>query len=267
MRLTFRVTTSGEQWAVQSPHIDFKKCWPNDADFDEPEFRREIRAFDDLVMMGSKPGERCALRFASIFLDQFDGWRADCNDDAKLKAAGKFNAIRATVNGRMKREKYGCVRVRIDPIVRPFAGKVYHALRVRVDRTDRGVPNIAEATRYCAMVVSFILREIDRDLRAHGQPPCELGDEVLGYAAARDREYYAARAKESNAMRGECERNANGYCSPCKFDCPHYRAGRCVDAENLTDEATLMKVPHMAKRMEQLRAERQKESEKEASNE
>ena len=210
MRLTFRVTTSGEQWAVQSPHIDFKKCWPNDADFDESEFRREIRAFDDLVMMGSKPGERCALRFASILLDQFDGWLADCNDDAKLKAAGKFNAIRATVNGRMKREKYGCVRVRIDPIVRPFAGKVYHALRVRVDRTDRGVPNIAEATRYCAMVVSFHLAR-DRP-RPSGARPAALrarrrGARLRGGARPRVlRRAGAGKQRDARRVRAQRER-------------------------------------------------------------
>ncbi len=266
MRLTFRVTTSGEQWAVYAPHVDFAKVWPDGENFDEAEFRREIRAFDDVVMIGGKSGETCAMRFASVLMRQFDQWRGECNNDAKLKETGRWDRIKAQVNRRLNDDRYGNVRVKIDPIVRPFEGKVYHTLRVRVDRDSRDVPNAEAATHYCAMVVSFLVREIDRDLREHGNPPCEIGDEALVYASERDREYYGARARESNAMRGECERNANGYCSPCKFDCPHYRDGRCVEVETLTDEATLMKVPRMAARMEQLKAERQKE-EKEADDE
>ena len=261
MRLTFRVTSSGDRWAVLAPSVDFMKVWPDGANFDEAEFRREIRRFDGLAMIGEKAGEQCAMRFGSVLLHHFDVWRGDCNDNEQMRDGGTLRRAQTVVDRRATQGRYGNVRVRIDPIVRPFGGKVYHTLRVRVDRDDRDVPNASETTHYCAMVLSYLLREIDRDLQAHGQPPCEIGDEVLAYAAERDREYYAARARESNAMRGECERNANGYCSPCKFGCPHYKAGRCVEVETLTDEATLMHVPHMAARMEQLKAERRNEKE------
>ena len=30
-------------------------------------------------------------------------------------------------------------------------------------------------------------------------------------------------------MRSECDRLHNGSCSPCKFDCPLYRNGKCLD--------------------------------------
>ena len=36
MRLTFRVTTSGDRWAVAAPTVDFEKVWPKgNGDFDE----------------------------------------------------------------------------------------------------------------------------------------------------------------------------------------------------------------------------------------
>ena len=71
------------------------------------------------------------------------------------------------------------------------------------------------------------------------------------------------------ATRGECERNREGFCAPCNFDCPHCRNGKCAEVETLTDEATMRKVPYYAKEFEKREAERRarKENEKEASDE
>lgn len=30
-------------------------------------------------------------------------------------------------------------------------------------------------------------------------------------------------------LRASCDRLHNGSCSPCKFDCPLYRNGKCLD--------------------------------------
>ena len=267
MRLTFRVTTSGDRWAVAAPTVDFEKVWPKGkGDFDEAEFRTQVRKFGGQVMIGDKPGETCAMRFASVLLHEFGEWSGVANDNERAIAEGGFHRMQSVVNRRAEQGRYGNVRIRIDPITRPFKGKVYHTLRVRVDRDSRDVPNAEAATHYCAMVLAYLLRELDRDLQAHGQPPCEIADEVLLLAAERDREYYAARAAESNAARGECERNRNGYCSPCKFDCPHCRNGKCAEVETLDDEATMRRVPYYAAEFEKGEAERRARKENEKEN-
>ena len=262
MRLTFRVTTSGDRWAVAAPSVDFEKVWPKGkGDFDEAEFRTEVRQFGGQVMIGDKPGETCAMRFASILLHEFAEWSGNANDNERAIAEGGFHRMQSVVNRRAEQGRYGNVRVRIDPITTPFKGKVYHSLRLRVDRDGRDVPNAEAATHYCAMVLAYLLREIDRDLREHDQPPCEIADEVLLLAAERDREYYAARAAESNATRGECERNRKGFCAPCKFDCPHCRNGKCAEVATLDDEATMRRVPYYAKEFEKREAERRSRNE------
>ena len=149
MRLTFRVTTSGDRWAVAAPTIDFEKVWPKGkGDFDEAEFRREVRAFGGQVMIGDKPGEGCAMRFASVLLHEFGEWSGVANDNERAIAEGGFHRMQSVVNRRAEQGRYGNVRVKIDPITMPFKGKVYHTLHLRVDRDGRDVPNAEAATHY-----------------------------------------------------------------------------------------------------------------------
>ncbi len=71
--------------------------------------------------------------------------------------------------------------------------------------------------------------------RSRGDPPLVFTEETQKLLAElherKERDEEEKRVKEANIMRHKCERLVNGYCSPCKFDCPHYRAGKCEDIE------------------------------------
>ena len=83
------------------------------------------------------------------------------------------------------------------------------------------------------MMVADFCRCYSRMFVERGDPPLIFSPETLTLLDElhdrTEREREAERVKEANIMRHKCERLVNGFCSPCKFDCPHFKAGKCVD--------------------------------------
>ena len=231
MRLTFHVTTSGDCWSVDVPRVTLADCYPKDEQgretFDESAFRRQVANSRNIMISSDDRGPVCA--FAAMLLASLGEWM---NDADKFDGSDRMKRVAASMSRRVKREKFAAVRVDLSNALTAHKGGTFRTVRVRI-RHD-GLDSVGTPFELdCAMMVADFCRCYSRMFVERGDPPLIFSPETDALLAAlhdrTEREREAERVKTANIMRHKCERLVNGFCSPCKFDCQHFKAGKCVD--------------------------------------
>lgn len=231
MRLTFRVTTSGDCWTVDVPRVTLAECYPKDEQgreqFDEGAFRRQVAGSGRVMLSSDDRGPVCA--FAAMLLASLGEWM---NDADKFDGSDRMKRVDASLRRRVRRDKFAAVRIDLSNAVTDHKGGRYRTVRVRIRHDALGsVGSPFELD--CAMMVADFCRNYSRMFVERGDPPLLFAPETEALLVAlherTEREREAERVREANVSRHKCERLINGFCSPCKFDCPHYREGKCVD--------------------------------------
>ena len=131
--------------------------------------------------------------------------RETCREDAKVRVkmdAGKYVHV-------------------VNDLRRVSSGVV---VRVTVGNPHEVVGKVwLEATTFATLCVQLWLRIAEQVKWLRVEADADILD------AAR-RENHEAELRRINDRRLFCERRtASGHCSPCKFDCPHCKGGKCVE--------------------------------------
>ena len=231
MRLTFHVTTSGDCWTVDVPRVTLADCYPKDEQgveqFDESAFRRQVAGSPRVMIASDDRGPVCA--FAAMLLASIGAW---LDDNDKFDGSREMQRVNATFQSRVRRERFAAVRVDLANARVEWKGRTLNTVRVRVRHAELanvGSPFEVDA----AMMVADFCNEYSRRFVERGDPPLVFSPETEALLAAlherTECEREAERVKNANINRHKCERLVNGYCAPCKFDCPHFKAGKCED--------------------------------------
>ncbi len=62
-----------------------------------------------------------------------------------------------------------------------------------------------------------------------GEPPLVFTENTKKLISDLHELTVEADRRDANRNRTNCERHKGGFCAPSKFDCPHYKNGRCVE--------------------------------------
>ena len=223
MRITLKITSSGDCWSFSLPKVALAKCYPKDGRgeerFDEAEFRREVRDCRAVQIGSDDRGPVCA--FAALLIASVSEWLTDNDRNAggdRAKAARRIAA-------RERRGESASVRIDLRNVAVRHKGRAVLTVAVRIRNTDNGVVSAERFDRDCAMIVADFCNQYSSRFVSKGDPPLLFADETANLV----KDLHARREREeAEARRLSCERNAGGFCSPIRPDCPHYKDGRCV---------------------------------------
>lgn len=224
MRITLKVSSSGDCWTVSVPKVRLSECYRGD-EFDEAAFRRQVRDYPSVQIGSEDRGPVCA--FASLLLSALGEWLDDNDknaDGAKEKAAKR-------IKSRMKRDLFAYARINLQNATVEHKGKLVRTVIVGVEYDDNDVPMTENFARDCASIVLDFCQSYSRRFTERDDPPLLFRqsptmDELFAELKVRKEQRLR---KESNENRLTCERHRSGFCSPSKFDCPHYKDGKCIE--------------------------------------
>ena len=230
MRITLRITSAGDCWSFGVPKIDLARCYPKNADgaeqFDEAAFRAQVR--DCRTVQIGSDDRRPVCAFGALLLASVGEWLDDNDRNAggdKAKAARRIAA-------RERRGASASVQIDLRNTRVSHKGRDVRTVCVRIRYRDNGVVAAERFDRDCALIVADFCATYSRKFVERGDPPLFFEQQTLGLLeelhARRIREDEAERIEISNQRSLSCERQRGGFCSPAKFDCPHYKDGRCV---------------------------------------
>ena len=225
MRITLRITSAGNCWSFSVPKIDLVRCYPKDADgaeqFDEPAFRAQVRDCRTVQIGSDDRGPVCA--FAALLLATVGEWlddndRNDGHDETVSRAA-------RSIRRRVRRGASASVRVDLSNTTVWHKGRQMRTVSVRIRHDDFGVVAAERFDRDCALVLADFCATYSRKFVECGDPPLRFDPLTLMLVE----ELRRRRAREDAAEAARtCERNAVGFCSPIKPECPHYLNGKCI---------------------------------------
>lgn len=235
MRLTFTVTSAGNCWNVGGlPDLRRADCFPLVGaveTFDEAAFRNAVRDCRAVQVSADDRGNVCA--FAAMLCADLSAWAEDMdrNDgtDARVTRAARRIKVRA--------RRGTSARVRVDlkrATVETADGRKFETVRVRVRHDDLGIPSAERFDENFALyIVDFCQHYSERCVEL-GYPPFVYTPEtealLVELRKRRAEEERRRKVAEANVARHKCERLTGGeYCSPCRFDCPHFSGGKCRD--------------------------------------
>ena len=249
MRLTFYVYSAGARWGVDVPRIDFDRCWPDNGrgGFDEAEFRHQIRN-QPCVQLGRRDTEDC-YRFATLVIHGFKTWMDDATCDmSKPENCRAFH----TMTSRKKRGRVGYVRLDITPATTTIGKTTYRTPCVRIRHDDGGVVAGKRFDVICALKVTDVVRQLNERFKAGGEAGVIYSPETADLLAALHENTLRNRTHRSNERRLLCSRYRDGYCAPCKFDCPHFKDGCCIELSAPLADADFDRIPAFASEKESI---------------
>lgn len=223
MRITLRITSAGDCWSFGVPKIDLARCYPKNADgaeqFDEAAFRAQVRDCRTVQIGSDDRGPVCA--FGALLLASVGEWL----DDNDRNAGGDKAKAARRIAVRERRGVSASVRVDLRNARVSHKGRDVRTVCVRIRNDDFGVVAAERFDWDCALIVADFCATYSRKFVERGDPPLCFEPRTLLLVE----ELRRRRAREEAQERVEkCERRINGFCSPAKFDCPHYKDGRCV---------------------------------------
>lgn len=230
MRISSRITSVGKNWWPQFPRIDLAACFPkvNGVEqFDESEFRRQVRTCPQIQMSSDDHGAPCA--FAAILIASVNDWldATDTSDETTSKPKIQRQLMR-----RLERGKSSYVRIDITGVAVPHKSRRVRSTRIRVTTKSNNVVQSCRFERDFAMIIADFCRGYSRRYVERGDPPLVFAPETETLLAElherTEAEYRREAVRRANDCRLLCASHRNGFCSPCKPYCPHFRAGSCV---------------------------------------
>lgn len=233
MKIMFHIASSGDCWAPKVPKIDIVRCYPKGADgkeaFDEAAFRAQVKDCRAVQLASDDRGAVCA--FAAILLSSLDAWVEDCDRNDGSNAA--VSRAARTIRHRVHRGAVASVRLDLSNAAVLHKGRTFRTVRVRIRHTDNGTVAAERFDRDFALALADFCQCYSRRYVERGDPPLVFhpdAEALLAELRARtERSRRRDEVRAANLARFKCERHLNGFCSPCKFDCPHYARGKCVD--------------------------------------
>lgn len=226
MRISLTVTSSGDCWSVGLPKVRLADCFPSSGDgkaerFDEAAFRRAVAKSRAVQFASDDRG--CVCAFAALLIASLGEWMDDNDRNGDDATADVRRAVRS-IASRFKRGVSANVRIDLSAVVYTPPGglRSFRTVKVRIRHDDMGFPAAVRFDRDCALVVADFCQCYSRKFVERGDPPLVFTPETEDLLAE-------LHVRTANADRRTCERNLGGYCSPPKFDCPHYRDGKCAD--------------------------------------
>lgn len=178
MKVMIRVTTSGDCWAPEVPHVDLAACFPHGPDgeerFDEAAFRAQVKDCRAVQFASDDRGPVCA--FAALLLASFGEWMAD-NDRNDGSSSAVSRAAR-TIRQRVRRGASASVRVDLANAAAGWKGRRFRTVRVRIRPDDRGVVAAERFDLDCALVLADFCRSYSRRFVERGDPPLIFAPET-----------------------------------------------------------------------------------------
>ena len=230
MRITAKIATAGVAGLSRFPvpNYTIDECASVDGRLDPAKTRRALDV--EQVQIGSKDDNR-VLAFTLEYLTQQrsvvekmaenmnrDGVAASVTDEKGVRTeAATPGDLRCERN--MKRDRVAYVRTDVTGC----ADGIHVKLSVMNPRVVVGnaEPFAREYAVMCARILVYLREAITtaRIVLIEG----EGAQGVYADAEAMNRRDDLAK------LRASCDRLHNGSCSPCKFDCPLYMNGKCID--------------------------------------
>lgn len=230
MRITAKIATAGVAGLSRFPvpNYTIDECASVDGRLDPAKTRRALDV--EQVQIGSRDDNR-VLAFALEYLTQQrsvvekmaenlnrDGVAASVTDEKGVRTeAATPGDLRCERN--MKRDRVAYVRTDITGC----ADGIHVKLSVMNPRVVVGnaEPFAREYALICARILIYLREAITATRIVLIEGEGAYG--VYSDAEAMNRRDDLAK------LRASCDRLHNGNCSPCKFDCPLYRNGKCLD--------------------------------------
>jgi len=226
MRITARISSSGDYWHPQWPRIDIRGAYPvvdGRETFDEPAFRRMIRDCRNVQFGSDDWGAPVA--FAALLIQTVNDWM----DDNERGKDDKSRRIDSRLNRRLDCCSVSFCRIDLTAVRHVLAdGAIVRTPKVRIVTDDGGVVQKEHYERDFAMLLADVCREYSKKFVARGDAPVVFASETERLLDELHERTVADDVRKANENRLLCDRYRNGQCSPCKFDCPHYESGRCV---------------------------------------
>lgn len=226
MRITLKITSAGDCWSFGVPSVDLAACYikstNGDENFNETEFRNEIRGCRAVQLNSEDRGPVCA--FAALLFASVNEWL----DDNDKNANGEKEKAAKRIAARYRRGASATVRIDLRNSTVCHKGRAMRTVRVCIRYTDNGIVASERFDRDCARLIADFCASYSKKFVERGDPPLLFSPETENLIE----ELHACRVREREEIcRLSCERHAGGYCSPAKFDCPHYKKGRCISLE------------------------------------
>ena len=233
MRITAKITSTGERWACEFPRIDRAACFPKNERGEEcaDPIACRVALKSDLITHAASDTS-IVHAVACNWIDKVNWWK-DENSINKTSTPG----IEKTLDRLDRKRENGRVNFARASLTQRRTPNGAPCLVFDVSVTDDHAVERENYSRAFAMILAEaadICREelTTIGLAAELAPGAKtLFDDLIRWRGERAEEKASAvRRSDLLKMRYECERRQAGdYCSPCKFDCPFYRNGKCLE--------------------------------------
>ena len=225
MRITADVLSAGKRWTFTFPKPPKLGEMLVDDGFDYAAALKHLRRFDHQIQWSSSD-DQLVVAVALTFLDLVSQWKDDAADvDASKDERAQERIERHAHKGIS-------TKVRVD-----FRRKRGEKVQMRISHANLCEAFQREDFEHCfAMILADLAVSLRKRIIRDGYGDVlELDAGTLALAdeaeAIRSRADERDRIRKANEERLICERYRNGYCTPCKFDCPHCKGGVCVELE------------------------------------
>ena len=230
MKLSANVIAAGNRWVFEFPppmklEDVFRKDSNGELMFDDTVARQYLSKCEGICWANTD--NRLVLAIVLNFLEVCALWR----EDAKSEKASSDIKTRERIERRSRRDM--CTKVRVKIQHKGPAGVLFDV--------DYGNPDgVVEKERYerfLALIFADLANSLKNRLARSGYGDViELSQRVKEMVAEvkniRENAALENEISTKNAKRHICKYYYSGdVCSPCQFNCEHYRNGRCVDLE------------------------------------
>ena len=235
MRIVSKISADGNRWAVKFPKVDAQKCFPfldgkQTAQPDEclAELQRLER--NDLGVRGVDYREKFLNCAVCQWIRLLNNWK---DENCIAMTAKDWEKSQSRLERKIVAERVAYARAdwrcAWDERNRPY-------LICTITTNDNGAFQRNPFYRMWAWKMAEAAKSMSDDFESGGENGIDLRGECAQllkeleeFKAEKRREDELKRVNEERFM---CERHmAGGFCSPCKFDCPCYRNGMCVEAK------------------------------------
>jgi len=222
MRITARIASSAERWAVEFPRIDEDICFPVNAKGNK--MASPIGCLQQLKsdMITHSSSDTAFLRaIVCQWIRKINDWK-DAND-VQRTAPGVSHTL-TRIHRKQDQGKVSYARADW------YTVAPGDQLKVRITHCNRNdAVQVTEWDKVFAAIMAEAASIVSEELVDAHHKPLVLSEETTAlldwlYDWRADR-----RADdEAEKLREHCERRNGNICSPAKFDCPHYANGNCA---------------------------------------
>lgn len=229
MRISAKIVSSGGSWRPIFPPLkNLELAFPKVGGKETYDAATGLAMLKHERITHSESDNKLVQCVAVILIDAVNRWmdEYEISGEQTQKMAPRFDR-------KIAQGKVSYCRVDLTSATIAYNGEIRPSVRIRISTDDNGVVESKRFERLFAWVIADIATELSKRFQKQGDMPLVLGEdietlrrEMSEFIAAEDRK---EEIRKRNGERMFCSRYCHGACSPCKFDCPNFANGKCVE--------------------------------------